>query len=454
MGVFDCMFPPSEEKKMTKKTTTTTTKKKGSAAAGSTAGGSQTARDGGGGDGGGTALPSPTSPAAGAGPPHSSSSPKTPSRFFSARHEFSTFEIGDDVDGGGGGGGGVKSETPELPSFVTTFSRRFSKDGMTAADMTRYQKAKSKAGAMLINLRSGITAFGEEGEEGAHAETGDETTMDAAAAQVDAKKKSTMDSGREAVDSMKDGGLPQQYWTCPGASNFKIRGRTYLTDRKKVDAHPPAFDLARVDLIHPGKEWAPHVASRLNVNWGAPGTLSVFIVVVMFPGPNAEFEKLQLVCYFTPTSKTASILGAADDGDDGDSLSNSSPFASLLATFLAADATTKSDIFKMIPGIVDGPWVAKKAVGNTPVIIGRKLKTSYHIGPGYLEVDIDVASNSTARNITGLCVGMITRLQVDLGFLFEGHSEDELPEELLGTVRIINLPINAETVTKLDDFID
>lgn len=452
MGVFDCMFPPSEEKKMTKK-------KKGSASAagpGTTAagGGSQTARDGGGGGGGGTATASSSAPSpAAAGPPHS---PKTPSRFFSTRQTFSTFEIGndddDDVDGGGGGVT-VKSETPELPSFATTFSRRFTKDGMTAADMTRYQKAKSKAGAMLINLRSGITAFGEEGE-GAHAETDDEATMNAAAAQVDAKKKSTMDSGREAVDSMKDGGLPQQYWTCPGASNFKIRGRTYLTDRKKIDAHPPAFDLARVDLIHPGKEWAPHVASRLNVNWGPPGTLSVFIVVVMFPGPNAEFEKLQLVCYFTPTSKTASILGAADDGDDGDSLSNSSPFASLLATFLAADAKTKSDIFKMIPGIADGPWVAKKSVGNTPVIIGRKLKTSYHIGPGYLEVDIDVASNSTARNITGFCVGMITRLQVDLGFLFEGHSEDELPEELLGTVRIINLPINAETVTKLDDFID
>lgn len=56
----------------------------------------------------------------------------------------------------------------------------------------------------------------------------------------------------------------------------------------------------------------------------------------------------------------------------------------------------------MIPRIAEGSWVIKQSVGTTPVIVGRKLKTSYHITPKYVEVAVDVGSSSTAQYVTGM----------------------------------------------------
>ena len=255
-----------------------------------------------------------------------------------------------------------------------------------------------------------------------------------------------------------------------------------------------------------------------------------------------KYKRLAMVAYFSPTEKTAAMLSSGD---------TSHPFTGLLATFLAAEpevsislvwayvrvlkrarartrthvrtpthtnatdthtrahththtrtctlVKVKNGIFKMIPKISEGSWLTKKAVGETPVIIGRKLETVYHRcgvhvrefasacacaeirkclgeaarqllclltahtythahahtrarvhtythacarahahvfrGPGYLEIDVDVSSDPIARRITGMCIGVVSTLVVDLAFLFEGHTEDELPEALLVRAR-------------------
>jgi hypothetical protein len=59
----------------------------------------------------------------------------------------------------------------------------------------------------------------------------------------------------------------------------------------------------------------------------------------------------------------------------------------------------------MIPRIAEGSWVIKQSVGTTPVIMGRKLKTSYHVTPKYVEVAVDVGSSSTAQYVTGMVSG-------------------------------------------------
>ena len=56
-------------------------------------------------------------------------------------------------------------------------------------------------------------------------------------------------------------------------------------------------------------------------------------------------------------------------------------------------------------------------------------------GPGYVEVDIDVGSSSVAATVVGLVQGATKSLVVDMGIVLEGHTRDELPESLLGTVR-------------------
>lgn len=56
-------------------------------------------------------------------------------------------------------------------------------------------------------------------------------------------------------------------------------------------------------------------------------------------------------------------------------------------------------------------------------------------GPGYMEVDIDVGSSSVAATVVNLVQGATKSLVVDMGIVLEGHSSEELPESLLGTVR-------------------
>jgi len=38
----------------------------------------------------------------------------------------------------------------------------------------------------------------------------------------------------------------------------------------------------------------------------------------------------------------------------------------------------RSCMFKLIPSVVKGSWVIKQAVGNTPVLLGKKLTTRYY----------------------------------------------------------------------------
>jgi hypothetical protein len=70
--------------------------------------------------------------------------------------------------------------------------------------------------------------------------------------------------------------------------------------------------------------------------------------------------------------------------------------------FLQGDNEERRSMFKMIPRVAEGSWVIKQSVGTTPVIIGRKLGTSFHITEKYVEVAVDVGSSSTAQYITGM----------------------------------------------------
>jgi hypothetical protein len=61
----------------------------------------------------------------------------------------------------------------------------------------------------------------------------------------------------------------------------------------------------------------------------------------------------------------------------------------------------------------------------------------------YVEVDIDVASCRTAAYIVSMVRGATAALCVDLAYLLEGAAPEELPESLLGAVRLDGLDLAA-----------
>ena len=56
---------------------------------------------------------------------------------------------------------------------------------------------------------------------------------------------------------------------------------------------------------------------------------------------------------------------------------------------------------------------------------------------------MDVSSSSVAANIVGLVQGLTKSLCVDMAICLEGHSPEELPESLLGTVRCSHLDLGS-----------
>ena len=98
---------------------------------------------------------------------------------------------------------------------------------------------------------------------------------------------------------------------------------------------------------------------------------------------------------------------------------------------------------KVIPNIFEGAWVVSSAVGNTPALLGNKLKQSYFKGDGYFELDCDVGSSSVASWLVHLIQSYSTQLKIDLAFTIQGNDEAELPEKICGALRLCHLDIDA-----------
>ena len=125
-----------------------------------------------------------------------------------------------------------------------------------------------------------------------------------------------------------------------------------------------------------------------------------------------------------------------------------------LAKWLIGDTKYKNERLKLISYVPEGPWIVRNMVTGKPAIIGKKLPVSYTYTPkegakqDFLECELDIGSSSaTARRIVSVCRRYMSALAVDIGFVIEGKTEEELPEEMMGAIRIHEIdPIKAPTI--------
>ena len=270
-------------------------------------------------------------------------------------------------------------------------------------------------------------------------------------------------------------------------NTFKVRGKTYMTDNVKVAAGPSVGILLHTDLVEVVQDpryynatkgsalGGLHIASEGNARIDHIAKHHPRISEVLkdcgnyrFPGSNEKpfLLILNLQVPGAPPLSTVLVF-ALPYSIVRPTLSNPSrpPYALALERFCRFPESKTNDAgeyplsdytnkrFKLIPSIVDGPWLVKTAVGNKPALLGQKLIQRYFYsesnpqrpeedkGPEYLEVDVDVGSSIIAAKIVGLCRGYAKSIQVDIGFCVQGESEEELPEKIFGGVRIINIDL-------------
>ncbi|KAI2502055.1 DUF1336-containing protein [Fragilaria crotonensis] len=230
--------------------------------------------------------------------------------------------------------------------------------------------------------------------------------------------------------------LPHHKWAQPDANSFRVRGKDYKTDKVKINAGSSigrlfAVDVVRVDepfysglSLHPTEriQLALERERRLLAK-GSPSDIPpfVFLVNIILPGPPFYHG-----AFYYAVDDMSCINGT--DGTPSSKLAQ--------RFFFGNDDRFRDRTFKLIPTIVEGNFVVKKAVGSTPAIMGTKLAQRYVQNDRFFEVILDCGSSSVATGVIRLSLGYAKTLVVDMGFLLEGDTEEYLPERIFGCVRM------------------
>ncbi|KAL7480707.1 hypothetical protein ACHAW6_006374 [Cyclotella cf. meneghiniana] len=254
-----------------------------------------------------------------------------------------------------------------------------------------------------------------------------------------------------------------EWWAEPDANSFRVRGKTYKQDSRKIsesillrtfydwyvldltsslflaDAGSSLFRLIAADIIetdvpilngmclHPTERVQLALAREQKAKLtGKPSDMPpfVFCVNISMPGP----PNYHLVFYYA-VDDMSMIDGS--DGTESSKLCNE--------FFFEKDDNFRDNTFKLIPQIIEGNFIVRKAVGSTPAIMGNKIKQTYCKGERFFELTIDTGSSSVAAGVIRICNGYAKMIVVDLAFLFEGYDSSTLPERVLGCVRLKNV---------------
>ncbi|KAL0922141.1 hypothetical protein M5K25_006105 [Dendrobium thyrsiflorum] len=254
------------------------------------------------------------------------------------------------------------------------------------------------------------------------------------------KSPSDSDDGESSYDwrqEVIDGGSLRRVdlhdgsngWASPPGDLFSLRGPDYFSRRKKIPSGnwlllPAGVDWLRsphrLDNVLGRPDNRVSAALRRAQSLGQFLKSFVFAVNLQVPGHDCH----SAVFYF-----------ATDDPI---------PPGSLLHRFIHGDDAFRNSRFKIVNHIVKGPWIVKAAVGNySACLLGKALVCNYHKGENYLEIDVDIGSSAIASAILKLALGFVTAVTIDMGFVVEAQAEDELPEKLIGAVRIAQMEMSA-----------
>ncbi|KAJ9540440.1 hypothetical protein OSB04_026946 [Centaurea solstitialis] len=209
-------------------------------------------------------------------------------------------------------------------------------------------------------------------------------------------------------------------WSASEPSLFQIRGDTFLENRKKITSESTLLQTVAVDWLKSDKR-EDDLASRpgnIVQKYAADGRPEFFFIVnFQVPG--------------SPTYNLASYHMTSKPIKD----------IPLLERFIEGDDAFRNSRFKLIPLVSKGPWILRHTI-HRPTLIGHMLKINYIRGQNYLEMDVDVGSSAVARGLASKTFSCFTSLIIEIAFVLQANTEEELPEHLFGAFRVNYLDIS------------
>ncbi|GER30302.1 enhanced disease resistance 2 [Striga asiatica] len=252
------------------------------------------------------------------------------------------------------------------------------------------------------------------------------------AAEVEEKTKASEEEPQEQVDvSIFSGNIrrddqdnARDCYTLSDGNNFRVRGKNFCQDKSKTPGGKHLMDLVAVDWFKDTKRM-DDVARRNGCAAQVASEKGLFSIVFNLQIPGSTHYSM--VFYFVAKEIVS---------------------GSLLQRFVDGDDDFRNSRLKLIPSVPKGSWIVRQSVGSSACLLGKSVDCNYIRGTNYLEVDVDIGSSTVAKGVLGLVIGVIKTLVVDMAFL--GNTPEELPERVIGAVRICHLQLSSAVEPMLD----
>lgn len=204
-------------------------------------------------------------------------------------------------------------------------------------------------------------------------------------------------------------------WSQPPANIFRVRGANYLKDKIKIQSDACPLICRGVDVWMTDNPQR-HIARHPNVLGGKLGDEDTFMINFLLPFGN-------FVAYFAipPLNKFPKKL------------------RNVWTKFLKGDQQYRDARLKLLPVVMDGPWIVKAAVGpgTAPALLGKVIPLQYFFRDpdrtrkGVYEVDVIITASKIAKGILSVVKGHTKSLTIAFAIIIEAAEQEELPETVL-----------------------
>ncbi|KAL6008579.1 hypothetical protein ACLOJK_034093 [Asimina triloba] len=183
-------------------------------------------------------------------------------------------------------------------------------------------------------------------------------------------------------------------WKISDGNNFRVRSKNFCFDKSKIPAGKHLMHLVAVDWFKDVKRM-DHVARRSGCAVQVASEKGLFSLAINLQVPGSTHYSM---VFYLVTKQLVP--------------------GSLLQRFVDGDDEFRNSRLKLIPSVP--------------------------------KIDVDIGSSTVANGVLGLVCGVITTLVVDMAFLVQANTYEELPERLIGAVRVSHVELSSALVPKLD----
>ncbi|KAL8112768.1 hypothetical protein AgCh_020174 [Apium graveolens] len=320
---------------------------------------------------------------------------------------------------------------PRIPVVVNLASASVpARKGLKLQKPRIHNRSQSLDQISAFNKKSLMDEYSDDDEEYQMANGEASTTVlenDVKRIAIEEEPKDELDlscfSGNLRWDDHENG---RDCWRIADGKNFRVRSKRFCYDKSKISAGKHLMNLVAVDWLKNTKRM-DHVARRHGCAAQVASDKGHFSLVINLQVPGTT--NYSMVFYFV----TRGLVPG-----------------SLFQRFVDGDDEFRNSRLKLIPSVPKGSWIVRQSVGSTPCLLGKAVDCNYIRGPKYLEIDVDIGSSTVANGVLGLVIGVMTSLVVEMAFLVQANTTDELPERLISAVRVSHIELSSAIVPKLE----